>query len=129
MKTFKLFTLGTIAVCFIQACGGKAKTETVENMGRGCVDIYELNVLDNSDTINRTYGDGTKEGHWITFEWTDPNEKMVNENKENLAKAGRAKIEEGYYKDNKKEGFWKFFNKDGTLKDSVEYKNDLLVRS
>jgi hypothetical protein len=123
MKTFKLFTLGTIVFFFIQACSDKPKTETAEKMGRGCFDIYELNVLDNHDTINRQYGDGTKEGHWIIYAWIDPKEKAVGENN-----PGRSKITEGYYKDNKKEGFWKSFNKDGTLNDSVEYKNDFPVR-
>ena len=123
MKTFKLFTLGTIIFCFIQACSDKPKTEeteTTEKMGRGCFDIYELNGL---DTINRQYGDGTKEGHWIIYAWIDPKEKGEGDKK-----PGRSKITEGNYKDNKKEGFWKFYDKnDGTLLDSVEYKNDVAV--
>lgn len=39
----------------------------------------------------------------------------------------RNKLEEGYYRFDKKVGFWKFYNEEGTLKDSVEYKNDMSI--
>lgn len=83
---------------------------------KGCLTSFETV---NGETINKTYGGGIKDGHWITYEFVIPN---VKQNKD--SKVIRAKMEEGYYKENKKEGFWKFYNNDGTLKDSVEYKND-----
>jgi hypothetical protein len=87
---------------------------------KGCLASYETV---NGETINKTYGGDIKDGHWIHFEFVIPTAK---ENKDK--KVVRAKMEEGYYKENKKEGFWKFYNKDGTLKESVEYKNDVPVR-
>ena len=54
--------------------------------------------------------------------------KLISDKKENTVNTIiRAKIEEGYYRCNKRTGFWKFYNNDGTLKDSVEYKNDVAV--
>jgi len=36
--------------------------------------------------------------------------------------SGKVKTEEGFYKDDKKVGFWKKFNGDVSIKDSVEFK-------
>ena len=63
--------------------------------------------------------DHIKSGHWISYGFTL--KKTVDN------KTERVKIEEGYYRNNKKTGFWKFYNEDGTLKDSVEYKDDVPV--
>jgi antitoxin component YwqK of YwqJK toxin-antitoxin module len=52
---------------------------------------------------------------WITF--------ALAVTKNNKVKTNKVKIEEGYYRKNKKFGVWKFYNEDGTIRDSVEYKN------
>lgn len=88
---------------------------------KGCLASYETV---NGERINKIYGGDIKDGHWIHYEFVIPTAKE-NTNK----KVVRAKIEEGYYKENKKEGFWKFYNKGGTLKDSVEYKNDVPIHN
>jgi hypothetical protein len=125
MKTIKLFTFGTLAVFFIQACADKTEavtikqdTNSIDTINIGCLASYDINPLDNKEKINQVYGkDKVKDGHWITFGFavTKTTDKKTN----------RIKIEEGYYRKNKKEGYWKFFKDDGTIKDSVEYKNDL----
>lgn len=111
---------------FIQACNVKAKTEPVEhiviNGERSCYVPFELNPMDINDTINRMFYDGTKLGHWIVFQWIVPNGK----NPLGAATSPvRAKLEEGNYVNGKKEGFWKFYRKDGTFRDSVPYVNDV----
>ena len=37
----------------------------------------------------------------------------------------REKTEEGFYKDNQKTGYWKNYNRNGTLKDSVLFENGI----
>jgi antitoxin component YwqK of YwqJK toxin-antitoxin module len=36
-------------------------------------------------------------------------------------------MEEGRYRQNKRQGYWKLYNRYGTVRDSVEYKNDVPV--
>jgi hypothetical protein len=114
-------------LCFILAWNNKSKTESAASPTKlirsemGCYLPFELNPLGNNDTINRMCYEGTKAGHWIVFQWIIPNGKQP------LGAAVspvRAKLEEGYYLSNKKEGFWKFYKTDGTLRDSIEFKND-----
>lgn len=73
---------------------------------------YELS---NGDTINLIYN-GLKQGHWVVM-------KTIAVNHVSVTKTERVVVEEGFYKDNKKEGVWKYFNNDGSLKDSVLYNN------
>ena len=133
---FKLFIIGIVIFCFIQACGNRSETviteqgtNTIDTINIGCLGSYEINVLGNGETINRLYGkERIKQGHWINFEFIIPTGKQsfeANENKNK--KVARTKLEEGYYRHNKKEGFWKSYNKYGTLKDSLQYKNDIAV--
>jgi len=110
MKTLKRIMPGAIIVVMIQACNTEPNTTDMND--KHSAGSFELNVHGHNDTINMIYADGSKEGHWISSVWSN---------------GSRVKMEEGYYKDNKKEGYWKFFNKDGSLKDSVEYKNDVAI--
>ena len=129
MKTIKLFVLGIFVLFFIQACfentesiSIKQSTNTNDTLTIGCLGSYEINPLDNKEKINQLYGkEKIKNGHWITFGFS------VTKNVSN--KATRIKLEEGYYKRNKKNGFWKFYNDDGSFKDSVKYINDVAVTS
>lgn len=127
MKTIKLFTFGTLFLFFIQACCDEKETVTIkqdtnaiDTLTIGCLGSYDINPSDNKERINQVYGkDRIKDGHFITFGFA------VTKNADN--KTARIKIEEGYYRRNKKVGFWKFYKDDGTIKDSVEYKNDVPV--
>lgn len=57
------------------------------------------------DTINVVDFNDKKQGLWITFKPLNITEPIT-------------KLEEGYYKDDKKIGYWKYY-KDGVLSDSV----------
>jgi len=124
MKTIKLFTFGTLVLFLIQACADKTEivtikqdTNAIDTLTIGCCGSYDINPSDNKEKINQVYGkDRIKDGHWINFDFA------VTKAADN--KINRIKIEEGYYRRNKKVGFWKFYKEDGTLKDSVEFKND-----
>lgn len=121
MKAIKLFIIGAIIFGFIQACGSKSKTKAVYPPGTiNCYVPFELNPLNSNDTINRMFYDGTRVGHWIIFEFTTANN---SQGMEAARSAIRIKVEEGNYVNGKKEGLWKFYKKDGTLRGSSEYKN------
>ena len=61
----------------------------------------------NGETFNTMYGKhGIKEGHWIVFQMIRPGVKLISNKKENTVNTIiRAKIEEGYYRRNKKKAF------------------------
>ena len=111
-------------ILFISSCSGKTEAEKrnkmeglVDSLNIGCLSSYDINPSNNQEKINQVYGkENIKDGHWIIFDIT----KNANE------KVNRIKLEEGYYRKNKKIGFWKSYNKDGTLKDSIEYKTTVL---
>ncbi len=126
MKTIKLVILTSIAFFLIEACADKIKEQVKQSNKNDLNCLPHIEILRNGDTINKRREDGTKEGHWIFFEWIVP---MGKEPNGAAGKLVRAKVEEGYYKNNKKEGFWKFYNQnEGKFKDSVEYKNDVAVK-
>lgn len=123
METIKLFILTGLIACFIQACNIKAKTEPVAKTPtseRTCYVPYEINPLNNNDTINRMFYDGTKIGHWIVFQWVTPKGELQMGT---AKRHGRAKLEEGNYVNGKKEGYWKSYRQDGRLRDSVLFNN------
>ncbi len=126
MKTIKLIIFITITFCFIQSCNEKSKAmPEVFISNRPCYIPFQ--ILENGDTINKMYNNEIKEGLWISHI------SIARGGKLSIASAGTGviniKVEEGYYKNNKKEGFWKFYDRyDGTFKDSVKYKNDIVVK-
>lgn len=135
MKTLQLFKFGTMTLCFIQACSNKP-TEGTENLGPA--DNYGCPIVYNGDTINRSYK-GVKQGHFVLFD-TDvqrntshtksPPEAVYTEvNKQNSLTSPGKPVEEGDYKDGKKEGTWTYYNSDGTIKNTIEYKDDIEVKN
>jgi len=126
MKLATYLIIVIVAFCLTQAGSEKAEivalnnTNLVDTINIGCLGTYDLNPLDTSEKINQVYDkQKIKHGHWISFGVSvtkTANEKVI-----------RTKLEEGYYRYNMKVGFWKFYNQDGSLKDSIEYKNDIAV--
>lgn len=72
-----------------------------------CSATFDIDVSGRGDTINKTYGKhGIKEGHWIVFQMISSGVKLISNKKENTVNTIiRAKMEEGYYRRNKKSGF------------------------
>jgi antitoxin component YwqK of YwqJK toxin-antitoxin module len=135
MRFILLFTLGVFISFTFPSCeedSHEDKTEVAiiqtplnlaDTLNMGCLSAYEINYAGNKDTINRTYGDKKiKDGYWIIFGLSNSSEKSST-----VPQLARIKLADGYYKKNKKEGFWKFYKEDGSLKDSVEYKNDVQI--
>lgn len=126
MKTLKSILALTITLLFIQSCGQKNsidKKDIVYQGGQSGLSSYEIN---GRDTINVTDNSGFKQGHWVVFGFVIPGGKRPNETKEEMAnRAQHVMLEEGMYKDNKKQGTWKYYNQDGTLKNTIEYKDDV----
>ena len=70
---------------------------------------YANNPL--SDTINRKDELGKKQGYWVLF----------GEDRPNLGYEGDNKIEEGPYKDSRKNGLWRKYYKNESLKSEITY--------
>ena len=123
MLRTKTFKIGILFLFLMQACGEEHETltlnqntNTVDTLVTGCLVSYDINPSDNKERINQVFGiDNIKDGHWITF--------GLSVTKNSKVRASKVKIEEGHYRKNKKVGVWKFYNKDGIIRDSVEYKN------
>ena len=126
MRTLTILLFLT-ALSFFYSCDDQPEPvvaqqdSVITELNRGCPNSsYE--VLANGDTVNKSYGnEKIKEGHWITF-------VLINRNP-NDKKIEKCRMEEGYYKNNKKTGFWILYNRDGSVRDSVEYRDDVLVET
>lgn len=94
---------------------------------------YELSGPAGKDTVNLIY-DGKKEGHWVVKEHVKTLVSLCKDsthqeaNKHAYNKTFFCVTEEGYYKNNLKEGLWLYYNTDGSVKDSVVYKNGEVVK-
>ena len=132
MKTFCFYTLLIFIYGSLMSCHEKEETldnlsalEASDMIDRGCLSSFEINSGGTGDTINKIYGKDFKVGHWIDFELITTNLKTnIDTGKTGDMRLKRIKREEGYYINNKKEGFWKLYNFDGSIKDSVEFKNN-----
>lgn len=75
--------------------------------------LIGLDCLSQTDTINQRDQLG-KQGFWIYY----------GKDRPNLNYPDSAKVEEGRYVNDRKEGLWKKFNPDGTLRIEGVYKNN-----
>lgn len=131
MKKQKWF-LAVIITIVIMACHEQNKDEGNKeweaSVATSALCSYELAGPAGKDTINCLDCDGRKQGHWIVTKYIvhkSPDTLRPHEKEEPIPTI----VEEGFYKDDKKEGVWKYYNKeDGSLKDSVVYKNGEIVK-
>ena len=72
-----------------------------------CIVGYNISVF-SQNAINQLDDKGKKTGYWI-----------------NYSKDGKSKLEEGNYKDDKKDGIWKGFFPNGKIKHEITYTNGL----
>jgi len=103
MKT--LITVCAIALV-IGACGTRNSDSDKgkSHVSREC--SYEIY---GKDTVNKVHW-GSKEGYW-----------------QYIQRSSGVTVEKGFYKNNKKEGFWKRYSTKGQLIDSVNYKSDAVI--
>ena len=116
MKTINCILALTMTWLLTQSCGDKKQISDQPN-GR-CIYSWEL-VSGCKDTVNLTDCNKKKQGHWIIRKWAVVNKKNGAE---------PVWSEEGYYVDNKREGYWKKYSETGEITDSVNYKNDAIVQ-
>lgn len=128
MKKLTLFLTLFITLVMI-ACQNEEKP-----LGRPLGECsFELTGPGGKDTVNLIY-DGKKEGRWIFRDHVKVEVSLCKDSthkdlkKHSYSEMQYCVIEEGFYKNNKKEGLWKHFNPDGTVKDSVVYKNGDVVK-
>lgn len=126
-KSTLLFFIPTVSLCtLLAACINTSQANT-----KNILPVFEL--TDTKDTINYVDIKGLKQGHWIVYEINSGNSNLnacvtaaadtvKTDKPANWTNTcGKYKIEEGFYKDDKKIAWWKRFEKDGSLKDSLKY--------
>ncbi len=74
---------------------------------------FELDPSNGKDSINIIDFQGLKQGRWITF----------GKSKPNTCYQLTAKVEEGKYNDNKKNGIWKEYFCNGNTKNKITFQN------
>lgn len=119
MKTVKFLYLVAFAAFLLMmiSCGDNgARTAPIENAGKA-VYSFELRGPTGSDTVNIIYN-GLKQGKWI----------IRGKDKHGTSHHAEEKVEEGFYKDDKKVGYWKKYSPEGTILDSILFENGIEVR-
>jgi hypothetical protein len=108
-------------LCQMEICPRRSDRDAVDTLNFCCLGNYELSPFKEGDTINRRYHHNqVKHGHWITKVLISGNE--TSRSFAYTSQMRWAKVEEGMYRYGKRVGYWRNYNKDGTLRDSVEYK-------
>lgn len=122
-----LLISGIIALCTCCNSGSsnannysKERKDSTEIQDHGCIASYELNST--GDTINKSFADGTKHGHWIHYEFIHESMKKKNNGDPNEgSRIGKYIHQEGTYIYGKKAGVWKTYDKTGLIIDSTLY--------
>jgi hypothetical protein len=112
MKKFKSILLLTTSLLFNLSCGDKT-TQTYSpktSSDNKSYSSYEINIS-SRDTINIIDADGKKQGEWLLYRRVRKGNALVP-------------IEAGNYLDNKKQGFWKYYDSSGKLIQTIKFKND-----
>jgi hypothetical protein len=106
----KAITLFIAIALLLYSCSHTEKTKIKTEVSGLCT--WEII---SGDTVNRTDCGALKQGRWMVT-------RLVK--KYDDIPPVIVKVEEGLYKNNKKEGYWKRYAKSGELIDSIRYKND-----
>jgi hypothetical protein len=106
MRILHTILFFSISLLILQSCGEKSQPKE-EAKAKVNSNAYTFELL-MFDTINKTDGEGLKQGKWII-------RKLP----------GNIVIESGVYKDNLKQGCWVRHGMKGEFIDSIYYKNDL----
>lgn len=78
-----------------------------------CIVLHSLICFSQNDTINFTDDQNKKQGYWI----------FTNQHKKLPGYQSNQKVEEGFFVNNKKEGKWVFYYRNGKKKQILFYQN------
>lgn len=98
-----------LAVFILASCGNEAEKQIPSDTATG-----KVNSIPDSAMLNFTDAAGLRQGHWI----------ITGSMKHDPQYAPDAKVEEGMYRDGKKEGLWKTYDANGNLKSEDQFVND-----
>lgn len=133
MKFHPVFLSFTFCMLFLSACEPEGQSAPSMQVSLGivpnsdCLSSYELNEGGSPDTINKQYGkEKVKEGYWILYEMETGADTDKNTRGAERPTLRRIRAAEGYYQKNLRQGWWIFYKKDGTLRDSVYYHQDTI---
>ena len=119
MKNVKTVLAISVIAIFIFCCACKNKNVSPTKNVSGNVAIAQnVSEINNRDEINWIDATGKRQGHWIIFGRMQKNSTYTSE----------AKVEEGNYKDDLKDGEWTFYNPDGSVKGTLLYKSGQEVK-
>jgi len=105
MKIFRLF-LFLKALAILYSCGHSDDKQKLHSVGDNYVD-------QSGNPVNLVDENNLKQGKWMIYR------KGIENSMTSLASLAS----EGYYKDDKKTGYWKEYSKYGEIVDSVLYVN------
>ncbi len=133
MKRVNLIVAFAISmVFFMSSC--RSSTIKEEQSEKKIGGSFELNNSSPNDTINLIDADGNKQGHWVNKKFAVVSHTIISNyapdsiiDKKVTKETEQFNVEEGYYKDNKKEGVWKIFYSNGKVKDSMVYNSGLIT--
>jgi hypothetical protein len=116
MNVLKLFiTLPLLVSTY--ACNTTDNTAEKEKPTFEYETVVDSLVIDhNGDTINRRDTKNRKQGKWVINHQGQNNKSITSINSDQLET-------EGYYKNDKKEGYWKVLSDQGLAVDSILYIN------
>ena len=102
MKRMKTI-LAVTAMLLIESCGTKTLTDDKTEGDSRVIQSWE--IID-GDTVNGTDLSGRKQGHW------------------RIGYGSGSAIESGDFLDNKKQGYWHYYDSTGKINRVVWFKND-----
>ena len=124
---------GTIFLLF--GCGSKPTEKTKILSHRDSTMNCEWQVI-KGDTVNRKDCMRRRQGPWIVYKYAIASQTVFSkyEGDTSVYKTLRTDrdmiiLEEGNYKDGKKEGEWTTFTPGRKVKEILQYKNDSLVKN
>jgi hypothetical protein len=111
MKTSIVIQILVLAFCF--SCSDSVKTSSDKKL----YDIYPDAIIIDGDTVNKSKDD-LKYGRWVTLDYVPVKGNSLSSA---ATRVTQTIVEDGYYKNNKKDGYWKIYERYTGVIDTVLY--------